>query len=321
MILTITNTQDATADYLLARLSDSSLPFERINTDTLLEHSAVSYVPGRPSLRLGSKWYDPSDFHAVWYRRPEPLRSERVPDTPEGRCALDEWAEALESVFAHIPRDRWINYPAANALASRKLEQLTVALQCGFAIPDTIVTQEPNTLREFVAKHSGAVIVKPLGRAVVERLGELGDSVIFTNSLATHDIDDLSDLPACPTLFQQKVDKVSDVRITVIDGRIQAIELMAEDENGAQRCDIRRDNMADVRYRPIVLPKDVEDSVRQFTSTYQLRFAAIDMAVSKSGQWVFFENNPNGQWAWLDLFGGATIYKMFLESFASVVAG
>lgn len=172
-------------------------------------------------------------------------------------------------------------------------------------------------MRRFFHTHIGEVIVKPLGRACVERPDGERDSVIFTNPVRESDLEDLTDLARCPTLFQQAVRKVSDVRITVVDADIHAIELTAKNSDGQQRCDIRRNNMLDVTYRAIRLPEDVATLVRQLVSIYELRFAAIDMAVAEDGKWYFFEVNPNGQWAWLDLCGVATIYKSFIASFST----
>ncbi len=315
MLLVLTNSADATADYLLSRLNEASVPSLRFDTNCALKSTAVSYQPGSPSIRVEGRWYCPTDFTTVWYRRPERLIAESIPDSPEGKCALDEWSESLEGFFAHIPRMRWMNYPAANALASRKLEQLTRAKHNGFMIPDTIVTQDSSVLKTFFDKHRGQVIVKPLGRAYIERPNEERDSIIFTTPVRESDLDDLTDLARCPTLFQQAVRKVSDVRITVVDADIHAIELTATDATGQQRCDIRRNNMLDVTYSAITLPDNVAAAVRQLVASYGLRFAAIDMAVAEDGQWYFFEVNPNGQWAWLDLCGGASIYKAFIASF------
>ena len=57
-------------------------------------------------------------------RKPERLQSSQIQDSPEGKCVLDEWSESLEGFFAHIPRKRWMNFPAANALASRKCTEI-----------------------------------------------------------------------------------------------------------------------------------------------------------------------------------------------------
>jgi len=313
----MTNGSDATADYLLSRLTEASVPFLRFDTDTALERIEMSFTPSDPSLQIDGEWYGPDDFSTVWYRRPERLRSSQIPDSPEGRCVLDEWSESLEGFFAHIPRMRWMNFPASNALASRKIEQLSIAQNLGFKIPDTLVTQDSNALKAFFDRHDGEVIVKPLGKAYIERQEPEVDSIIFTNRIKKADLDDLEDLARCPTLFQESVRKQSDVRITMVDGDIHSYELTAKDIDGKQRCDIRRNNMADVDYREIRLPQDVTDSLLNLVKHYGLRFAAIDMAVADDGQWYFFEVNPNGQWAWLDLCAGATIYKSFCKTFSA----
>jgi glutathione synthase/RimK-type ligase-like ATP-grasp enzyme len=208
-----------------------------------------------------------------------------------------------------------MNFPANNALASRKLEQLSTARQLGLAVPDTVLTQDQDVLRRFFQKHDGQVIVKPLGRAYIERSKGENDSLIYTNSISEHDLNDLADLATCPTYFQKAIRKRSDVRITCVDGDTHAMELLAQD-HGQQRCDIRRNNMSDVSYRSLSLPDDIALKVRQLTAHYCLRFAALDMAVDTEGMWYFFEVNPNGQWAWLDLCGGASIHKSFIASFA-----
>ncbi len=145
------------------------------------------------------------------------------------------------------------------------------------------------------------------------------DALIYTNQVASSHLIDLSDLPNCPTLFQKKIDKQCDVRITVVDDEIHAYELLAKEPDGNQRCDIRRNNMEDVEYRPISLPTRIDSLVRKLMVRYALRFSAIDMAVSTDGTWYFFEVNPNGQWAWLDLYAGAEIYKSFVNSAVTAI--
>lgn len=317
MLLVLTNSSDATADYLLSHLTETSVPFVRLDTDSALDHIAVSYEQARPLLRIDGRWYAPEDFSTLWYRRPERLQSDRIPDTPEGNCVLDEWSESLEGFFAHIPRLRWINYPAANTLASRKLEQLTVASRLGFSIPETLVTQDEEAAKAFFDRHEGEIVCKPLGRAYIERTEGHPDSLIYTNRVTEKDMNAIDNVRSCPTFFQQSIDKESDIRITVVDDAIHAVELRANDADGRQRCDIRRNNMADVRYASCELPNSIRDRLHVLTSHYSLRFAAIDMVRATNGEWVFLEVNPNGQWAWLDLCGATEIYRSFLSAFAN----
>lgn len=317
MLLIISNSADATANYLSSRLCRADIPFLRIDTDTIVENASFQFTAGNPRLRAYDTVYRPEDFSNVWYRRPEQLRLSGEAETPEARFALKEWTEALEGFFSHVPKERWMNHPSANAAASSKLGQLTTASQLGFCIPETLVTQEPAAGRNFLEIHSGAVIVKPLGTGYVERDVAQDDSIIFTNEVESSHAANLEALVACPTLFQCRVPKAFDVRITCVDEDLMAVRLLALDGNGKQRCDVRRNNMEDVEYSAVELPDSVATAVRKLLQHYSLRFAAIDMAVTASGEWVFFEVNPNGQWAWLDLAGGQNHAEAFLNSFAT----
>lgn len=314
MLLILTNSQDATADYLIPILSDSGTPFLRLDTDTLVAGSSVSYTPDKPVFRISDTVVTSDQIRHVWYRRPEQLIDDRFGDAAEGKFALNEWSEAVEGFLAHVPKKRWMNHPSANASASNKLEQLTTARSLGFSIPDTLLTQDAEEARKFYKRYDGRVVVKPMSNGYVER--EHGkDSLIYTNRVADPDLDSMGDLSHCPTLFQQFVVKSSDVRITVVDHSIHAVELHAKDAEGQQRCDIRRNNMSDVEYSHSELPERVTRMIRNLMAHYELRFAAIDMVVDLDDKWHFLEVNPNGQWAWLDIARASNIAHSFVEAF------
>jgi glutathione synthase/RimK-type ligase-like ATP-grasp enzyme len=208
-----------------------------------------------------------------------------------------------------------MNHPSVNAACSHKLEQLSTALALGFAIPDTLLTQDAAELREFFARHGGQIITKPLARGYVERAAKEPDTLIYTNVVPPDHLFNLDDLAACPTLFQELIDKKCDVRITAVEGDLHAVELLAKDDEGRQRCDIRRNNMMDVAYRPIRIPDAIAGLLHRLLDHYALRFAAIDMVVSGKGEWYYLETNPNGQWAWLDLAGVTRIGESFVRAF------
>lgn len=319
MLLILTNSQDATVDYFISVLKQSDVSFLRLDTDTLVSTTSVTYIPGQPTLCIYDQTYKHSDFQHVWYRRPDQLKSQLLSDLPEDKYSLDEWTEALEGFLAHIPRPKWMNHPSVNRLASHKLEQLTTAASIGFSIPDTIVTQDSKLLLEFFESHNRCVVVKPMSSGYIERPnGE--DSLIYTNRIRNDDINDLTDLESCPTFFQEFIEKSSDVRITVVDQKNHAVEMIAKEVDGSQRCDIRRNNMSDVIYREILLPHSIERNVRHLMTHYGLRFAAIDMVVDENGGWHFLEVNPNGQWAWLDISAGTSIAASFVEAFSGNIA-
>ena len=132
----------------------------------------------------------------------------------------------------------------------------------GFSVPDTLVTQDPDDLREFLRLAWRLSNYQADGAGTRRACAPDQDTVIFTNRVRQEHLDRCDDLRGCPTLFQEEIHKYSDVRITVVDGMIHAVELSAIDGDGMQRCDIRRDNMRDVTHESISLPDDIAARIR-----------------------------------------------------------
>jgi glutathione synthase/RimK-type ligase-like ATP-grasp enzyme len=162
-----------------------------------------------------------------------------------------------------------------------------------------MISQDPVAIRAFWKECRDAVIVKPLSSGYIERTGNAPDTLIYTNALLAADLARNAEIRRCPSLLQERVRKQSDIRVNVVDDTLQAVELRAEDA-GTPRLDIRRNNMADVTYRPIELPRRLVGKILRFVRSYGLRFAALDFLRHSDGDFVFLELNPNGQWAWLD---------------------
>lgn len=311
----MTNTRDATADYFLSGRAKTSLSFRRLDTDMLASECQFSYSTDRCSLHLDGDTLNPADITAVWLRRPEPVVVGEVHDEGVRRHAANEWAEALEAFLMEIPIARWVNHPSANLRASHKLDQLRRARSFGLFVPDTVVTQSPGALRDFVKRCGGAIIAKPLASGHLDRPGR--HEVIYTNRVETEHLKRAEDLRICPTLFQEEIKKVLDIRITIVDRELIAVGIRVSDEEGRQRVDVRRNNMADALYGEIDVPMPVRDALIALVGSFGLRFAAVDMGVDRDGRWVFFEVNPNGQWAWLDQTGCVSIAALLERAFVN----
>ena len=302
-LLILTNSEDATATFVCKNLAPDS--FIRLDTDTLMRTTRITYAH-EPLLQTPGSTLHLRDVAAVWLRRPKPLVVSTGRNTAERRHIANEWAEAVEGFLAHIPAERWINYPARNATASHKMEQLTRARTLGLQTPDTLVTQDAQELRAFCDTHH-AVIIKPLASGYLEY--EDGSASIFTNRISKRDITHLP-LEAAPTLFQEEIAKSADVRITVLDDHLTAVA-MRKMNGTRQILDIRRDNMEGVEYERITPPPAIEQGIRALMNSYGLRFGALDFAITHAGTWIFLELNPNGQWAWLDIAGVTDIWRGF----------
>ncbi|OKH31985.1 hypothetical protein NIES2101_41085 [Calothrix sp. HK-06] len=56
-------------------------------------------------------------------------------------------------------------------------------------------------------------------------------------------------------------------------------------------------------------PAEIADKFIAYMKAFGINFGCFDIAYSKSGEYVFFECNPNGQWLWIEELTGAPISK------------
>lgn len=312
MILVLTNSADATTDFLIPKLEVSRAKFIRLNSDKLVTDCRVAVSGGRTVLVINGAMIEPGDVTSIWYRRPHPIELSEKGNAERKAHAESEWAEAIEGFLAQVPRHFWVNHPADNALASHKVEQLSRATAYGLRVPDTLVTQSVQELQQFYVAHGSKLVCKPLASGVIDDAA--GYHVIYSSAVRETDLEQAGLLSRCPTLFQERINKRFDVRITYVDGTLVAVGLLAKTDNGQQRLDVRRNNMADVVHGRVDIPVSVHDGLCKYVASYGLRFAAIDMAVDLEGNWVFFEVNPNGQWAWLDQSGASDIGSLMVAA-------
>lgn len=311
MLLVLTNSSDETANYLCTRLLSAGVPFLRLDTDICARAVTIGYARSAPVLRSQNLALRTEDIHAVWLRRPRPVVVDAAGDEAQRLHIANEWSEAIEGYLAHIPQKRWMNHPAGNVGASHKLEQVTRASRFGLAVPDTIVTQSSEELETFWRAKDGRVVAKPLASGYLERPEGISTS-IYTSRVRREHLRAAA-LGPCPTMFQEEIAKIFDVRVTIVDDALVAVALQRNPN--VDDVDVRRDNMRNVRYEVIAIPRDVQDNLRRLITSYDLRFAAVDFGVTSGASWVFFEVNPNGQWAWLDLAGATNLWEHFAHAF------
>lgn len=130
-----------------------------------------------------------------------------------------------------------------------------------------------------------------------------------TTLLRAGEIDD--GLAGTAHLFQERVPKQYEVRLTVIGEQMFPVAIHAGSE--AAKLDWRTD-YGSLTYEPVELPVDVQKGVRLLMDEMGLFFGALDFAVTPDGRWVFFEVNPNGQWHWLAVKAGVPMVEAMADA-------
>ena len=242
---------------------------------------------GARGLLLGDR---PLVARAVWLWRLWPARLDERLSAAHREAAQRESFTALRGLLDLLPGVPWIDALDPNRAADNKARQLRLACDLGLAIPPTLITADPAAAREFFVAHAGQVVAKlqtPLHQS-------MGGGGLPTRLLRRDDLDALAGLRHCPMIFQRYVPKAMELRIAWVDGRA----LVGALDGAACGVDWRYECSAS--WQPHTLPEPVHRRLAALMTRLGLRQGAIDMIVTPSGEYVFLEVNPTGEWMMLE---------------------
>ncbi len=168
---------------------------------------------------------------------------------------------------------------------------MILARVCGLRVPETLMSNSPVPIREFVDRNASA-IGKGFSPHVWQRSDEEGVSVTETFKL-TPELCHRNDVQTyAPGIYQERVDKQFDIRMVVMGQK--GLFLCAAQSKKA--LDWRQDaGSGNVQVEIIPTPPDVEKGILEFARKSKICFGSVDFAVDNNGQWWFLEINEQGQ--------------------------
>lgn len=236
-----------------------------------------------------------SSLRAVWRRRCWP--GARVGCDPafaaaaaaQARHAFDAALSRLADAGAVVVE----NHPERERIAEQKPRQLGLARRLGFAVPETLISNDPAAVRAFVNRIHDAgdrVVTKLLTPLSATMRGD--GPFVHTHTLREDDVAALDDVRFAPQIFQRRVEKTLDVRVQVMGDVVVA---------GATACtsdDWRIDSSG--RFERFDVDVAFADRCRALCRALGLGTGALDFVVDAAGAFFFLEVNPAGEWGFLE---------------------
>ncbi len=232
-----------------------------------------------------------TDCKVVWWARPQPftLHSE-IQTTPRyQRFAYNESSEAISGLW-HAIDAFWVNHPICDQAASRKPYQLRVAQEVGLEIPRTLITNDPDRARDFIAAQSPKKTVYKTFMATEEAWRE-------TRIVKQHELKLIESVRYAPVIFQKYIEAECDLRITIVGDEIFATAFYSQETSYG--VDYRMD-MERARVKATHLTAEVERRLHNLMDRLGLVYGAIDMRLTPDGRYVFLEINPEGLWRFVE---------------------
>jgi MvdC family ATP-grasp ribosomal peptide maturase len=301
VVLLITHSGDFfTIDRVAEALSKRGAKSFRLDTDKfpLFVQLTARFDKTRIYHRLeyGDRSISTEQVQAVWMRRIwEPELSGVAPKFREA-CARESQA-TLDGFWDSLREARWVDDLERINVAHNKPRQLRVASEVGFVTPRTLVTNKAEAAREFFQHVNGRMVSKLL--TALSRSMEPTSFFLYTNIVKEEDLHDAESLRYCPMVFQELIPKQLELRVVYVNGNIFVGALDAS-VYPASQADWRVPGVEIGSWQHHQLPDDVVCRLKTFIARFGLLFGAFDFILTPSGEYVFLEINPIGEWGMLE---------------------
>ncbi len=198
----------------------------------------------------------PGQVRAIWARRA---------CSAEGVAAL---AHMLD------PTVDWIDDVDSMAAARGVALQLRIAASAGFVIPPTLISNDPQAIRQFFAQHGADVVALP---------SMAGEAELANDAPST----------TAPAIYQRRGSRLFSVRVLACGATIVAVRLDAD-----PRSSLNPEDAAHAS--PFRLAPDSAARITRFMRALRLRFACIDLAIDDNGDEIFHGLDTQGRFLFLD---------------------
>lgn len=237
----------------------------------------------------------------VWLRKGAPFQFAEPLAPQELAFARGEADQTILGLLYSLPC-YFFNHPWQVRGAIWKVEQLQRAQQHGFLIPPTLTCNNGAQLRQFASQAPHGLIYKTLSSPTLAAEdvdpAEVSQSALPTTLLELADLQDDSMLALIPGHFQYYVPKAFELRVIVIGEHVFAARIDSQSDERTQiDC---RDMTAVIEYSAYPLSDSQQQQIRRFVQSYGLQYSALDFIVQPDLSLVFLENNPCGQFLYIE---------------------
>ena len=198
------------------------------------------------------------------------------------------------TAFADLCPGVVLNRSPGMATNNSKGFQSQMIADSGFNVPSTLVTNNPDRARAYIAELSSQ------GRGAIYKSASAVRSVV--KRVTPEELARLHQLRICPVMFQELVPG-TDFRVHVVGQSAFAtkIETTGTDYRYAVR-DGGTTTLTAAR-----LPRFVEQRCIKLAQRLRLAFAGVDLRLTPEGEWVCFEVNPSPAFSYYEEHTGQPI--------------
>lgn len=270
----------------------ADFPIQQFHSFELLDREVAWHAHG-PNFKIEN-----DTFNVVWRRRPEkPTIADSV--HPDDRENAERESLMLFHTFWRViaPNARWIN-PEVNAkMANSKLLQLKLAIEVGLSAPKTLISNDPEKIKKFAARCKNKLIYKTMYPLYWFKVNDIRMS--YTREFNIDQFSSDAVLKMMPGIFQEKVQKAYELRVTYFGNFPVAVKLRSQ-EHPRGIMDWRYIPPKELAAERYTLPNEIDQKCQALMKKLGLVFGCFDFIVTPDQQYYFLEVNESGQFLWIE---------------------
>lgn len=235
---------------------------------------------------------------SVWWRRP------RLPSVPSNVHKEDRKFVKRENNLFHMSLPFllkenvwWVNPINANSKAKSKIIQLKTAVESGFKIPKTLVSNSPTEIKNFILQSKSAVIYKPF--APHYWVDNDGMRLLYTDKISLNDLPSDNMTQMVPGIYQDYIEKKYELRVTCFGTYVSAVKIDSQYHLQGQ-TDWRQIPGSELRLSSVSLSEVQNHMILNFMRKMGVVFGCFDFIVTPKDELVFLELNEQGQFLWVE---------------------
>lgn len=210
---------------------------------------------------------------------------------------------ALLGAFLSNFSGHYVSDPISTIRADNKLLQLQVAASVGLNTPATLVSNDPTEVQDFISNFE-RVVVKPVKGTLMA-------------PLLTQFVTDLNPpedaVVAAPAIYQEFIAGSKHLRVHIFGNAILAASIES------QELDWRRD--LTVPILPHVMDALIAGQLKRLLEELGLRMGVADLKLLPSGEIVFLEMNPQGQFLFIEGICGLPLTESMADLLVQSAVG
>jgi glutathione synthase/RimK-type ligase-like ATP-grasp enzyme len=254
-------------------------------------------------LQVNGDSYPLEEFTAIFTRLMDYRFLPELKDQPQSSPQRQLCRNLLDTLsrWAEVAPARVVNRVAPMGSNFSKPYQAQLIRRFGFEVPETLITNDPELVKAFRARHQRIIYKSISGvRSIVQTFND-------------GDMDRLESIRWCPTQFQAFVDGTN-VRVHTVGQKVfaTAISTDATDYRYAHR-----QGGDHAKLRAVELSDDLAEMCVKLSEGLGLAFAGIDLKVTQENRVYCFEVNPSPAFSYYEANTGQPI----AQAVAAYLAG